>query len=245
MKRIKKWASVMLALSVMFSLLMITAQETQASTKASVTKAVHLYVGTCKDDAITVTAIDTWDHVENLKTSSKNLIAKISSINISTYKQPTPNSSKIALYASKEGTYSVSFDIYNDLDEKVSSHTVKVYANTDRAIKSVSFAGKDVYGFTDKTKGKLSVTMNKGYALKKIVVETYDKIGKQKTKAVKNNSTVELGRYPFFNENGEMYKDYYNMNTSLMSITGIRVYYIDKYTKEETSEYYYMHCLAE
>lgn len=241
MKRIKKWVSVMLALSVMISLLMIPAQETQAS----VTKGVHLYVGTCKDDAITITFVDDWDHVENLKTSSKNLKAKITSVNISTYNQQAPNSSKIALYASKEGTYTVSFDICNEFDEKVSSHTVKVYANTDHAIKSVTYAGKQTYGFTDEAKGKLAITMNKGYTLKKIVLETYNKAGEQKTKIVKNNSTVELGKYPYFYEYGEMYKDYYNMNTSLMAITGIRVYYIDKYTKEETSEYYYMHCLAE
>lgn len=244
MKRIKKWVSVLLVLSVMISLLVISEQETQAAAKASVAKAVHLNVGAIHEDTITIYFAHAWDHVENLKTSSKNLKAKITSVSIFKYNQGM-NSTSITLYTNKKGTYTVSFDICDESGKTVSSHKVKVYANTDRAIKSVTYAGKQAYGFTDKAKGKLAVTMNKGYTLKKIVLETYDKAGEQKMRTVKNNSTVELGKYPYFYENGEMYKDHYNMRTLITATTGIRVYYIDKYTKEETSEYYQMYCLAQ
>lgn len=244
-KKIKKWMSVMLALSVMISLLMIPAQETQAAETASVTKAVHLNVGTCKDGAISITFAAEWDHVKNLKTSSKNLKAKITSINMNTYNQQTPDTASISLYAIKKGTYTVSFDIYNESEKKVSSHTVKVYVNTDQAIKSVTFAGEQTYALTEKTKGKLAVTMNKGYTLKKIILETYDKTGEEKTQQVKNNSIVTLGKYPHLYKSGKMYEDYYHMSTSLMTYTGICVYYIDKYTNEETYEFYYLHGIAE
>ena len=87
------------------------------------------------------------------------------------------------------------------------------------------------------------MTMNKGYKLTKIVVETYDKNGERKSKTVKNNSTITLGKYPYFNESGEVDGNYYYMNTSIEASTQIRIYYTDKYTKSEDSGNYYMYRL--
>lgn len=244
MKKIKKLVSRMLIVVVVFGLLaIIPAKEAQAASKASVTKAVHLYVKTCDDSAIAVCFANQWDHIANLKTSSKNLKAKIVSVN-GYSEQNAQYNAKIGLYASKEGIYTVTFDINDSDDEKVSSHSVKVYVNKELPIKSVTFAGGRMYSLTDKTTGKLVVSMNKGYTLKKIIIETYDKAGQKISKTVKNNSNIALGNYAYFYENGTMYDNYYNLSTSMMAPTYIRIYYIDKYTKEEMCENQMMYRVA-
>ena len=244
MKSVRKITTAILSLAITLGLFAAPATEVQAAEKAAVTKAVHLYVGTVEDDAIDVSFAEKGDHIGNLKTSSKNLKAKIVNINTNMYADNTA-AAKIGLYAAAKGNYTVSFDILDSDDEKVSSHSVKIYANTDMAIKSVTFAGGPTHKITDKTKGKLSVTMNKGYTFKKIVVETYDKEGKQKSKTVKNNSVITLGKYAYRSEKGEVYGDYYFMDTSLMAYTRIYVYYTDKYTKSDAKEIYYMYRVAQ
>lgn len=231
MKNRKKLISWIMVVAIVVGLFAIPAKEVWAASKATVTKAVHLYVKTCDDNAISVNFANQWDHVANLKTSSRNLKAKVVSFNVySGY------NSTIGLYASKEGTYTVTFDINDSDDEKVSSHSVKVYVNKELPIKSATFAGERMQTYTEKSTGKLSVTMNKGYTLKKIVVEIYDKTGKKISKTVENNSNITLGNYARLDENGTMYEDYYYLSTSIAAQTMIRIYYIDKYTKEEACE---------
>lgn len=244
MKNMKKIVAVILSFAMALAILVPSATEVQAAAKATVTKAVHLYVGEVKDDAIDINFAEKGDNIGNLKTSSKNISAKIVKINRNNV--PADCTAQIGLYANKEGVYTVSFDIMDSDDEKVSSHSVKVYANTDIAIKSSTFAGERMnYKVTDKEKGKLSVKMNKGYTLKKIVVETYDENGEQKSKTVKNNSTIDLGRYAYFSESGEADEEgYYRMDTSFMAVTRIWIYYTDKFTKSEASEIYYIYRLA-
>ena len=82
--------------------------------------------------------------------------------------------------------------------------------------------------------------MNKGYKLKKIVVETYDKNGKRVTKTVKNNSVIKLGKYPYLYESGDKTGDYYSMSTSMTAETAIYIYYLDKYTQEEENTVYFL-----
>jgi hypothetical protein len=246
--KIRNWKRVIsmgLAVCVLLTgILMGTEQPVEAAEKATVTKAVHLYVGETTDRAISVKYVDTWDHIENLKTSSKNLTAKITSTQIDEDSENGNNSSTIGLYANKNGTYKVTFDIYDAYDEKVSSHSVTVYANKDYAIKKITFAGKDMSRLSDVTKGKLSVSMNKGYTLKKIEVQTYDKNGKEVIKTVKNNSTIELSKYAYFYESGKMYEYSYYLNTSLLAHTQISVTYTDKYTKQNRTDSYYMYTVA-
>lgn len=207
-----------------------------------VIKAVHLYVGTIKDNAIDINFAEKGGHIGHLKTSSKNINAKVVEMHSSI---PMGCTAKIGLYATKKGIYTISFDILNSDEKRVSSHSVKVFANIDRAVESATFAGMPIQGFTDKENGKLSVTMNKGYTLKKIVVETFDKTGEQNLKTVKNNSMIALGKYAYLYENEEADGDYYKMTTSIMATTTIHIYYIDKYTKNEECEIYYMYRLAQ
>jgi hypothetical protein len=236
MNKAIKFISKIMTLVMVLGLLVTPNSEVQAASTATVTKAVHLYVGTCDDNAISVEFTKQWDHIENLKTSSKNLKAKIVGVNLYNDNVKAPYNAKIGLYASKAGTYSVTFDINDSDDEKVSSHSVKVYVNEELAVKSVTFSGGEMYHITTKTKGKISVTMNKGYKLKKIVVETYDQSGNTVSKTVKNNSNITLGTYPYSYESGEMYGDYYNLSTSIMVPTFITIYYTDKYTKAQAYE---------
>ena len=154
--------------------------------------------------------------IANIKTSTKNLIAKVceetkrvsESNNIGDYS----NYSVIGLYATKEGKYKVSFDVLQKKGgKKLYSKTVTVYVKSDSPFKSITYNGKDMYmnPIQTKAKGKLKVKMNKGYTLKSIEVGTYTKTVDKKEsdenskseeiryemtyKKVKNNSTIQLG----------------------------------------------------
>lgn len=232
MKKGKKLLCSMLVVVMIAGLFAALPEKTQAAAKATVTKSVHLYVKSLDDSAIKVSFADKDEHIENLKTDSKNLKAKI--VYMSSYDGKREGG--IGLYATKEGTYTVTFDIYDANDKKVSSHSVKVYANSDHAMKSLTFEGNSMLSnsliITDKSKGKLSVTVNKGYTLKKIVIKTYDKNGVEKSKTVKNNSNITLGKYSYCYEYGDVYEEYYSLESSMMAPTYVYIYYTDKYTKE-------------
>ena len=120
-------------------------------------------------------------YIKNIKTSSKNLIAKnthyYTTSSDDTY---TDTFASIGLYAKKTGKYKVTYNICDKSGNKLSSGKVTVYVKNDLPVKSVKFAGKEVnYALTSKKSGKLSVKMNKGYTLKKITVTTYNKAGKE------------------------------------------------------------------
>lgn len=255
MKKMKRLICAMVVVAMMASFFTVPEQKVMAAAKATVTKAVHLEIYNSgidigdEDDAITIKYASPTDYIANLKTSSKNLKAKVTSE--SCYIDGGVNDTVfgdkitcIGLCANKVGTYTVTFDIYNDKKQKVSSHSVKVYANRSSAIKSATYAGQHMYTYTNKAKGKLSVTMNKDYKLKKVVVETYNKNGERQSKTVKNNSVITLGKYTWKSESGKG-TDYYNLNTSVTASTWIYVYYVDKYTKEETCKTYSMYRIAE
>ncbi|MFR7962031.1 MAG: hypothetical protein ACLU6P_17385 [Roseburia intestinalis] len=108
-------------------------------------------------------------YIKNIKTSSKNLIAKnthyYTTSSDDTY---TDTFASIGLYAKKTGKYKVTYNICDKSGNKLSSGKVTVYVKNDLPVKSVKFAGKEVnYALTSKKSGKLSVKMNKGYTLKK------------------------------------------------------------------------------
>ena len=112
-------------------------------------------------------------YIKNIKTSSKNLIAKnthyYTTSSDDTY---TDTFASIGLYAKKTGKYKVTYNICDKSGNKLSSGKVTVYVKNDLPVKSVKFAGKEVnYALTSKKSGKLSVKMNKGYTLKKITVD--------------------------------------------------------------------------
>ena len=183
-------------------------------------------------------------YIKNIKTSSKNLIAKnthyYTTSSDDTY---TDTFASIGLYAKKTGKYKVTYNICDKSGNKLSSGKVTVYVKNDLPVKSVKFAGKEVnYALTSKKSGKLSVKMNKGYTLKKITVTTYNKAGKEVVKTMKNNSTLKLGEYAYIFDNS--YSSGRNYSTSLAARTKITITYIDKYTKQECESIYSISRLA-
>ncbi|MCM1233399.1 MAG: hypothetical protein NC489_25055 [Ruminococcus flavefaciens] len=242
MKSKKKFVSGMLVLVMLVGLVAMPQTTYAAGAKARVEKkAVHLQPGSWRDDLFSVNFAEYGDYITNLKTSSKNLSAKITRINQAEWDTCRAN---IGIYAAKKGEYTVKFDVKNADDKKVSSHSLKVYVNNDFPIKNISFDGKSMYTVSAKKSGKLSVTMNKGYTLKSIQVQTYTKDGKSKQKTVKNNSQITLGKYPYLSEYGGEANGYYSMSTSIMAQTIIYVTYKDKYTKENQTDSYVIYRLA-
>ena len=84
-------------------------------------------------------------YIKNIKTSSKNLIAKnthyYTTSSDDTY---TDTFASIGLYAKKTGKYKVTYNICDKSGNKLSSGKVTVYVKNDLPVKSVKFAGKEV-----------------------------------------------------------------------------------------------------
>lgn len=236
--------SILIAMAMLIIGTGILPQESvQAAERVEVTDKIHIGVG-YEGNSIKVYSSDEGDYVKNIKTSSKNLAAKITSVSSGknyTFDNKGKTRTAISLIALKKGNYTVSFDVYNN-DKKISSHSVKVYANTESGIKNVTIDGKKSFSnYINKNSVKFSVTMNKGYKLKKIVVEIYDKEGKSVKKTVQNNSVIQLGKYPYFYEEGSKGGEYYSMNTSMSAQTIISIYYTDKYSQEEEASAYFLY----
>lgn len=184
-------------------------------------------------------------YVKNIKTGSKNLIAKNTYYYTSTssdeYAAPYAS---IGLYAKKKGKYVVSYDICDKAGKKLSSGKTTVYVSDDQPIKSVKFDKKYLSSaITFKKSGKLSISMNKGYKLKKITVTTYNKSGKEVVKTVRNNSTIKLGEYAQIYDNSYSDGSRY-FSTSLAARTQIKITYTDKYTKQKCESSYTINRLA-
>lgn len=188
--------------------------------------------------------------IKNLKTNSKNLIAK------QTYQyfhdwggsdNDNYGTAEIGLYAKKAGTYQVTFDVCSQSGKKNSRHTVKVIARnpgaSDYPIKRVTFAGKNTfYEISKKKSGKFKVVLNKGYKLKSITMTYYDKSGKEVTKKIKNNGKVTLSEYASKHENEwtSSYSDEwsYNLSTDMFARTEFAISYQNTKTKA-TGEIWY------
>ena len=182
--------------------------------------------------------------IKNLKTSSKNLVVKVTGTEDAQnpYTKTSSSSATLSVYAKKAGTYKVTFDLYYRSGKKSSRKTIRVYAASDSAVKSCTFNGKPIsYGFTSAKSGKIKVTMNKGYKLKKVEIgkTRVKKSGKNTSssivyKTIKNGQKVTLSTTPYRygNETTSItgaYSKYYN--TNLAAYTYVRVTYADKYTK--------------
>ncbi len=184
--------------------------------------------------------------VQNVKTSSKNLISRVTNIDATsskrTYNKDNPwGYARIGLHAKKKGTYTVTFDVVDKNLNVVSSHSVKVYANNEVGVNKVIFAGKTsftslppnlAYGQTaigQSGSGAFKVSMNKGYSLKSITMVTYKKSGKEVRKKIKNGAKVTLGKYRYISEKTKSsYQDYWNAD--LLAKTKFEIVYKDKYT---------------
>ncbi len=207
------------------------------------------------------------DTVQNVKASSSNLIAKVTERRYNKYKEHVSgytyddngnyippkyeiktdySSIYISCFAKKKGSYKVTFDVVKADGTVRCTKTIKVkttYPETKSPVKKITYAGKniyDIYPYTKTTSGKLSVTMNKGFKLKKIEVITTGKDGKSVIKTVKNNKTIKLAKQEKYTSDNYSSKSEYNR---LFPCTDIRITYVEKKTGDESETYYYLYTM--
>lgn len=259
MKHVKRLFAGLLIMSMLLGGGLLNCGITVSAASLSYPTKLHIGLGYANADAIEIKLASAGDKIKNIKSSSKNLIAYQTSLDIyrSSYSQSDErNAAGIGVYAKKKGTYTVKFSIYDKSGKKKSTKSVKIYANNDSAVKSFKVDGKDIYSlnYVNKKTAKIKVTMNKGYKLKKIEVGTYKQTksgnrtdSEMKYKKVKNGSKITLGTKRYYHS----YKDeetssydsnyyYYNENwrKGMTAPTEIRVTYTDKYTKQTATAYY-------
>ncbi|WP_035767389.1 hypothetical protein [Butyrivibrio sp. NC2002] len=109
------------------------------------------------------------------------------------------------IYGKKAGNAVIQYQINDANGNKVATKKIKVTVG-DTGVKSVKFAGKEIYAnvlenaksdtYFNKKSGKLKVTMNKGYALKNIYVITdpgyEDKVVNEDGDIERSTKTVRL-----------------------------------------------------
>lgn len=234
----KRTLSFLAAICMLITCLMIPNGPAAASTSP---KQAHVWV---KETGRFTVKFDEGDYkIANLKSSNKNLLLRTTYVSASARKRDYDKDNpwgyaEVGIYAKKKGTYTVTFDVVDKQNTVRKSHSLKVYATTDSAIKKVTFAGSmEFYGIAPKAKGKFKVTMTKGYQLKSITMTTYNKAGKAITKKIKNGSNITLGSYRSKNIY-ESSKEREDWNADLLAATEIRITYKDKYTKDIDTAYY-------
>ncbi len=233
-----------------------------AAKKSTVPKKVRIYVDSVDTDAIQVLYAKEKYQIKNLKTNSKKLIAKQSyqSYEISNDGE-SDNSAEISLYAKKQGSYKVTFDICDEKGNVVEKKvTVQVFAKNDSPFKKVTYNGKSsIEYYTTKSSVKFKVAMNKGYKLKKIEYSVnniskdewedgYNCYTDTTWKTIKNGGKVTLNKYGYIYASRYSYgtpgDGYYYLNDhwsdEMVADTMIRVTYIDKYTKEEATSTFWV-----
>ena len=252
MKIIKKMAGVVFAICM--AVAVIAVPDLDASAQATLESSnVDIMVDSQYSSIIRVKYSQGDAQIKNIKTNSKNLIARQTEQEYrkyeDSYDKDTPfGYAEIGLYARKAGKYKVTFDVCDAAGAKVSKHTVKVSASENVEgtfpIRKATFANKTdaFYNLSNKASGKFKVVMNKGYKLESITMTYYNAEGKSVTETIKNNATVSLGSYAYKNEYeySSKYSDYwyYNLSTNLFANTEFRVTYRNKKTKALGSTYY-------
>lgn len=197
MKKLKQLFICLSAFVFCLGLTLATATTAQAASK-DVPKKVHLYTGTQGFFDITFDSVGS--KITNLKSSSKNLKVKLT--------HQGQSNCTISYYGNKKGSYKITFTIKPKKGKSINK-TVKVNVDRVTPIKKVTYAGKTVpmYSYpnpgrlyTTAASGKLSISMNKGYKIKKITMTTYKQSNENETsgpnfieKTIKNNKKITLG----------------------------------------------------
>ena len=204
------------------------------------------------------------DRVKNVKSKSKNLLAKktLEVFNFNTTSTKNNNTGKyeytetkeyssavISFFGKKKGTYKVTFDVVDANGKKKCTKTVKVYVDkynttvSKPAIKSMTYAGTDFWQhapFTKKTSGKFKVKMNKGYSLVSIYVKKQNTKGEWVSKKVKNGKKITLAKTQKFSYS---YTGSHTNYDYLFPETQIEVTYKDKKTKTNVTQVYTLRTL--
>lgn len=225
-----------------------------AAGKDNIPTKVRMNSNSWDDYAIEIQLADATQTIANIKSNSKNVIAKITNLNVSIEEgedAKVKNEITIGAYAKKDGTYTISFDILDADGKKIDSKEVKVYAYKESPVKSISIEGSQKNSsLLNKKSGKVKVTLQKGNKLKKLEYGVYSakdnsKNTEVKYKQFKNGAKITYGSNTGYYENeySSEYSNYYSyyMNTSMAAPTYIRITYVDKYTKQEETKtlYYY------
>lgn len=137
-------------------------------------------------DFIFVTLYNPDDHIANIKSSSRNLLAKKTRTDyttsttrhwesdLQTYvtdSQTIKSNYAISIFGKKKGSYTVTFDVIGADNTVKCTKSVKVRVrsrNYTKPVKSITYAGKDISSYSSymrKTSGKLKVKLRKGYSL--------------------------------------------------------------------------------
>lgn len=218
MRILKRITGLVLAVCMAAAIMVVPNTEAYAKAKVS-TKNADIIVNSSYSSLIKVTYSKGDAQIKNIKTSSKNLIAR----QTNQYWRKEKNSwskdapygyADIGLYGTKKGTYKLTFDVCNEEGKKRSSHSVKVVVSDDLAVNypimKATFNGKTdaFWSLSNKSSGKFKVVMNKGYKLKSITMTTYDAKGNNVTKKIKNNKKVKLGQYAYLYENDYEYQNW-------------------------------------
>lgn len=253
--KFSKKLSTLFATFVLLAALLIGSAIT-ASAATSIPSKIRIFPGNVDNYAVNFDLPAVGDKIKNLKSSNKNLYVKQTGKNDHKDSWDSSNDGSsviLGLYAKKSGTYKVTFDIYSSKNKKKSSKSITVYAKSDSPIKKFTYNGKAYnYNVNDAASGKIKVTMNSGYKLKKIEVGKYQvkntTSGKEsaiKYTTVKNGSKITLSKVPYTYEfkygslSGDSYS--YNFSKRMSAETIVLITYIDKYTKQTATMSYTLH----
>ena len=253
MKLFKQITCAVLTLCLCAGLLLIPSAPVSAATGPSAPKAVDVSYyknyPMVNDSAISVQLGTNGKNIKNIKTSSKNLKAKVTRLSLSS----SSNSGYVGVYAKKTGKYTVSFV------------TEPTFSNNS-PFKSVTFNNKE-YDYAkavyNKNSVKVNVKMNKGYKLKKIEYSTYSKpvaktnssysttySNSEITKKVKNGKSIQLGHYGYYYGHDYSYAygtysyESYSRDGDIMAPTIVKITYLDK-NKNTISTSYTLYRIAD
>lgn len=208
-------------------------------------------------DDYTSVSTDSDDRVVNVKSSSKNLLAKKTrerritrtdvDYDYKTAQNITTTTTSyedayISYFAKKAGKYTVTFDVA-DKDGKVKctkSITVIARGSSNYTyvspVKSIKYAGKDLWmhsPYATRTKGKIQVKMNKGYKLVSLEVGKINSKGETVYKKVKNGKNITLAKsIRYITTDSDSYYSAKTTVDRLFPYTYLKVTYKNKKTKE-------------
>jgi len=237
MKLVKKIVATVFAIAVAVTCLTALATEVQAAPKTTtyvidkksgVWYPTKIRVGIQeRGNTTNIYMPNEGDYIASVKTSSSNLIAKVTERisykedNYTTvyadektsYKMKQIN--EITFFAKKAGTYTATVTIKDVKKKTVCKKKIKVYAEDfSYALKTFKYGGKYYYGtniITKKASGKLEIALNKGFKLQKIEVGTYqegeyeDYTPEPVFKTVKNKKKISLATSTKYNSGVDEY----------------------------------------
>lgn len=266
MKQSKKFAAAFLALIIVFSCFGTSAMEVQAAPKTT-TYVLDAKKGVCYPTKVragirelsndcNIYLVNDGDYVASVKSSSSNLVAKVTGKAVYTgdeytsvrlegnKEQKCRARGTITYHAKKKGTYTLTVIIKNAKKKTTCKKKIKVYAEEYATpVKNIKYAGKlyNVTGtnlFTKKS-GKLQVVMNKGFKLQKIEVgkfaeKAYGEYSPEPSYVkVKNKKKISLADSTRYKANVSSYAgEYYSYESGteydyLYPVTYVKVTYKD------------------